>query len=46
MKEAMVWCEKGRAKHGIDEECQFYAINDTVVWGKSDEEIKANVNSY
>ncbi len=46
MKEAMVWCEKEKTRYGIDEECRFYAINDKVVWGMSDEEVQAFADNY
>ncbi len=46
MTAAMVSCNKEKARLDIDEGCQFYAINDTVVWGMSGEEIRAVVDSY
>ncbi len=46
MTTAMVWCKKQKTRVDVDQECRFYAINDTVVWGMSDEEIQAVVDSY
>ena len=46
MTAAMVSCNKAKARFDIDEECLFYAINDTVVWGMSVEHLGAVVDSY
>ncbi len=46
MTAAMVSCNKAKARFDIDEECLFYAINDTVVWGMSVEELRAVVDRY
>ncbi len=46
MTAAMVSCNKEKSRLDIDEGCQFYAINDTVVWGMSGEEIRAVVDRY
>ena len=46
MTAAIASCNKAKARFDIDEGCQYYAINDTVVWGMSGEEIRAVVDSY
>ena len=46
MTAAIASCNKAKARFDIDEECLFYAINDTVVWGMSVEEIRAVVDRY
>ncbi len=46
MTAAMVSCNKAKVGFDIDEECLFYAINATVVWGMSVEELRAVVDSY
>ncbi len=46
MTAAIDSCNKAKARFDIDEECLFYAINDTVVWGMSVEELRAVVDRY
>ena len=46
MTAAIVSCNKEKTRLDIDEECLFYAINDTVVWGMSVEHLGAVVDSY
>ncbi len=38
-------CNERKATHNVDEACRLYAVDDFVVWGKSDEEIEALNNS-
>ena len=42
---AMRVCNERKATHNVDEACRLYAVDDFVVWGKSDEEIEALNNS-
>ena len=46
MDTAIYWCKKSRRENEVDDECLIYAINDTVVWGMSDEEFQAVIDSY
>ena len=46
MTAAIVSCEKEKTRYHIDQECRFYAINDTIVWGMSVHEIRAVADSY
>ncbi len=46
MAAAIVACNQAKARFDINEECRFYAINDTVVWGMSVEELRAVVDRY
>ena len=47
MNEAIKYCENTKKDHEVvDLECLIYAVNDTVVWGMSDEEFQAVVDSY
>ena len=46
MDAAIYWCNGSRRENEVDDECLIYAINDTVVWGMSDEEFQAVVDSY
>ena len=46
INEAMRRCEKLRENYGVARECRIYAINDTIVWGMSREEVQAIVDSY
>ena len=44
--EAMIFCEQGRKKHGLDSKCKLYAIGDIVVSGLSPEELEAATTTY
>ncbi len=46
INEAMRRCEKLREQYGVARKCRIYAIDDTIVWGMSDEEFQAVVDSY
>ncbi len=46
MTAAILSCEKAKTRYLIDQVCRFYAINDTLVWGMSAEEIGAVVDRY
>ena len=46
MTAAIASCNEAKTRYRIDQECQYYAINDTVVWGMSAEEIRAVVDKY
>jgi tetratricopeptide (TPR) repeat protein len=43
---AMRVCNERKATYNVNETCHLYAVDDIVVWGKSDEEMEALIKSH